>query len=170
MKATIKDLTFNRDGKQIVSFELEKGEDFTQQYDKYSDKVLSLEVKQFRPKRSLNANNYAWKLITELANVLRASKEEIYILMLKRYGQNEKIDLRADMEPSRYFEYYEPIETRGNYITYFVCVGSSKYNSYEMAVFIDGIVSECKLQDIPTETPDEIERIKSLWESIETKK
>lgn len=165
MKARIKELTFNREGNQIVSFELDKGEDFTQLYDKLNDKILTLEVKQYREKRSLNANNYAWKLITDIANELRASKDEIYLLMLKRYGQSSKIDLRADIEPSRYFDYYQRIETKGEYITYFVCVGSSKYNSYEMAVFIDGIISECKLLGIPTETPDEIERIKSLWQN-----
>lgn len=54
---------------------------------------LSVEIKQYREKRSLNANNYAWKLITEIANVLRASKEDIYLLMLKRYGQSEIISV-----------------------------------------------------------------------------
>ena len=164
MKARIKELTFNREGNQIVSFELDKGEDFTQLYDKLNDKILTLEVKQFRPKRSLNANNYAWKLITDIANELRTSKDEVYLLMLKRYGQSAKIDLRKDIDASLYFDYYQTLETKGDYSTYLVCIGSSKYNTYEMSVFIDGIVYEAKQLNIPTETPDEIARMTSLWE------
>jgi hypothetical protein len=164
MKARIKELTFNREGNQIVSFELDKGEDFTQLYDKLNDKILTLEVKQYREKRSLNANNYAWKLITDIANELRTSKDEVYLLMLKRYGQSAKIDLRKDIDASLFFEHHQAIETKGEYTTYFVCIGSSRYNTYEMSVFIDGIVYEAKQLNIPTETPDEIARMTSLWE------
>ena len=41
------------------------------------DKTKQYEVKEYKEKRSLNANNYAWKLITEIANVMKISKEEI---------------------------------------------------------------------------------------------
>ena len=164
MKAAIKDLTFNREGKQIVSFELDKSEDFRPLYDKYNGKILALDIKEYKQKRSLNANNYAWKLITDIANELRTSKDEVYLLMLKRYGQSAKIDLRNDIDASLHFDYYQVLETKGDFTTYFVCVGSSRYNTYEMTVFIDGIVSEAKILGIPTETPDEIARMTSLWE------
>lgn len=52
------------------------------------NKEKIFEVKEYKEKRSLNANNYAWKLMTEIANVLRMSKEEVYIEMLKAYGQS----------------------------------------------------------------------------------
>lgn len=52
-------------------------------------KMLDVEIKQHREKRSLDANAYAWVLITKIADVLRASKETTYIEMLKRYGQRE---------------------------------------------------------------------------------
>jgi hypothetical protein len=32
-----------------------------------------------------------------------------------------------------------------------------------MSIFVDGIVSECKELGIPTDTPDEIARIKAAW-------
>ena len=51
-----------------------------------------------------------------------------------------------------------------NVILYY---GSSTYDSAQMSVLIDRIVEECKLQNIPTATPDEIENMKSLWESAE---
>ena len=42
-------------------------------------------------------------------------------------------------------------------------VGSSEMNSRQMAHFLDGVVSEAKELDIPTDTPAEIERMKMLW-------
>jgi hypothetical protein len=38
-------------------------------------------------------------------------------------------------------------------------------NSKEMSELIDGTVSEAKELGIDTRTPDEIERMKALWES-----
>ena len=43
-------------------------------------------------------------------------------------------------------------------------VGSSKYNTKEMASFIDGIITECKELDIDTDTPEQIARFKERWE------
>lgn len=129
--------------------------------------LLTIEIKPYRKKRSLNANAYAWKLITEIANVLRASKEEIYLQMLRRYGQSEIISLPPTVPIGDYVKYYEKL---GYYTIngeinqmYRVYKGSSEFNSYEMAILIDGIVSEAKELGIQTETPEEIARIKSLW-------
>ena len=44
---------------------------------------LSIEIKKYRKKRSLNSNNYAWELITQIADKISASKEEVYFEMLK---------------------------------------------------------------------------------------
>ena len=41
--------------------------------------------------------------------------------------------------------------------------GSSQYDSKRMARLIDGLIEECKLQEIETMPPDEIERIKQQW-------
>ena len=40
------------------------------------DKEKIYEIKEYKQKRSLNQNSYAWKLITELGNVLRKSKKK----------------------------------------------------------------------------------------------
>jgi hypothetical protein len=39
------------------------------------------------------------------------------------------------------------------------------YDTKEMSVLIDGIVSEAKELGIETLTPDELERIKSAWQN-----
>ncbi len=163
MRATIKDLTLSRGGGQILTLSLDKGEDFSSQFDELIDKELDVTIKRYYDKRSLKANRYCWALINELATVLRTSSYEVYWEMLIRYGQSDIIELLDGIDVSRYFKHYKELERSGNKITYIVAVGSSEYNSSEMSRFIDGIVSECKEVNIATETPDEIAKMVSLW-------
>ena len=44
-----------------------------------------------------------------------------------------------------------------------VFYGSSTFNTKEMSVFIDGIVSECKELGIETLPEEELERMKAQW-------
>ena len=123
------------------------------------DTVYDLKIDKHRNKRSLDANNYAWHLISEIANVLRESKEKIYFDMLKDYGQREYICLPANVEPSRISKYYEPQATfykSGKaYKTYMFYIGTSQYDSKEMSIFIDGLVQECR--NIGIETLEDLE-------------
>ena len=125
------------------------------------------EIKEHRPKRSLTANAYAWALITEIANVLRMSKEDVYLRMLKDYGQSVTVTMRSDVDPSRYFKYYEPFRdgiAKGRKFTaYKVYVGSSEYDSREMAILIDGIVQEATNLGIPTITENEVKKLLQGW-------
>ena len=127
----------------------------------------TFEVKLYRKKRSNNANGYAWHLLNEMSNVLRASKENIYVQMLKRYGQSEMVSVLSDIDVSGYFKYYEPIANttlQGKEFTHYrVYKGSSEYDTREMSIFIDGIVSEAKELNIETMPEGEIERLKELW-------
>lgn len=131
------------------------------------DRDKEFEVKEHKKKRSLNANAYAWKLITEIANVTRLSKEEVYLDMLKHYGQSEIVSVLSNIDVSGYFKYYEAIGTaklQGKDFTHYkIYKGSSEYNTYEMSVLIDGIVHEAEQLDIQTLTPAELLRLKELW-------
>lgn len=155
-------------GKPKLELSVNEVNDFKQLVDELKDKEkLSLEIKQYREKRSLNANNYAWKLITEIANVLRASKDEIYLLMLKRYGQSEIISVLSHIPIENYVKYFEEAgESTLNgklFKHYRVFKGSSEFDSREMAIFIDGIVSEAKELFIQTMTPNQIAEMKAMW-------
>jgi hypothetical protein len=156
-----------RTNKPTVTFEVNELNDFKLMMDELNDKTLSIEVKQYKPKRSLNANNYAWKIITEIANIVRASKDEIYLKMLKRYGQSDLISVLSHIPVEHYFKYYEEAgesELNGKMFTHYrVYKGSSEFDSREMSIFIDGVVSEAKELGIQTETPDELAKMKSLW-------
>ena len=155
-------------GKPKLELSVNEVNDFKQLVDEMKDKErLSIEVKQYREKRSLNANNYAWKLITEIANILRASKEEIYLCMLRRYGQSELISVLSHIPIEHYVRYFEEAgESTLNgklFKHYRVFKGSSEFDSREMAIFIDGIISEAKNLNIQTETPNQIAEMKARW-------
>ena len=126
-------------------------------------------IEEYKEKRSLNANSYAWALITQIGNVLRKSKEEIYLEMLKSYGQSEIVSIISSIDPKGYFKYYEQIGTSmlkdKEFSHYKIYKGTSEYNTQEMSIFIDGVVQEAQQLDIETKTPNEIERLKKLWEN-----
>ena len=131
------------------------------------DRDKLFEIKEHKEKRSLNANAYAWSLIGKIADALRLSKEETYLNMLKRYGQSEMVSVLSSIDVTGYFKYFEPIATtmlQGKEFTHYkIFKGSSEYDSREMAVLIDGIVSEAKELDIETLPDAEVQRIKEMW-------
>lgn len=129
------------------------------------DKIF--EIKEHKEKRSLNANAYAWSLIGKIADAMRTSKDETYLIMLKRYGQSEMVSVLSSIDVTGYFKYFEAVANttlQGKEFTHYkVFKGSSEYDSKEMAVLIDGIISEAKNLDIETLPPAEVERIKEMW-------
>lgn len=132
------------------------------------DREKLFEIKPYRQKRSLNANSYAWVLINEIANRLRTSKDEVYLEMLKRYGQSKVISVLSEIDISRFVKYYEEIgkgHVEGKEFTHYRCyIGSSEYDSREMAILIDGIVDEAKELGIDTLPTTAVERMKALWQ------
>lgn len=134
---------------------------------------LDLVAKKHRKKRSLDANSYAWVLITKIANHpdVNSSKEEVYEEMLQKYGylyQDEDgylpMTVSAKVDMSKVEGHWKFIKTNGKFSSYLMIKGSSKYDSKEMATFIDRIVEEAKELGIETATPEEIERMKQTWQ------
>lgn len=136
-------------------------------------KQLAIDIKQYRLKRSTEANNYALELIGKIADVLRANKNDIYIDMLKKYGQRETESFliinnpkAIEMIQKQFDNHCTCIGKREqNGTEYLECVilkGSSQYDTREMSILIDGIVYEAQNLNIETITPDELARMKSL--------
>lgn len=98
---------------------------------------------------------------------MRLSKEEVYLNMLKHYGQSEIVSVLSRINVSGYFKYYEKIGTatlQGKEFTHYkVYKGSSEYDTREMSILIDGIVQEAKNMDIETLSDAEILHLKQLW-------
>jgi hypothetical protein len=154
--------------KPTISFEINERNDFERMVDDLKDKEkLSIEVKPYREKRSLNANAYAWVLIGKIADATRAGKDEVYLKCLKRYGQSDLISILSTVPVEHYLKYYEEAgrsTLNGKEFTHYrVYKGSSEFDTLEMTIFIDGVVSEAKDLGISTETPEELARMKSMW-------
>ena len=132
-----------------------------------TENKLNVEIKKYRKKRSLNSNNYAWKLITQIANIIKSSKDEVYLLMLKRYGQSQMISVLEEIDVSKFLKYYEEagesILNGKKFKHYKVYTGSSEMDTKEMSILIDGIVSEAKELGIETLTPKELSILKDEW-------
>lgn len=126
------------------------------------DKVF--EVREAKQKRSLTQNAYCWALINEIGNVTRQDKEDVYLQMLKSYGQSEIISVLANIDVSGYFKYYEEIGTGKvngkDFKHYRVFKGSSEMDSREMAILLDGVVFEAEQLGIPTLTETERKRLR----------
>lgn len=141
---------------------LKQGFDELREQDK-----LAIKIEKWRQKRSLNANAYFWSIVGKIADKIGSSKDEVYFEMLKRYGQSELISVVSSVPISNYIQYYEEAgksELNGKEFTHYrVYKGSSQFNTEEMATLINGAVSEAQELGLPTEPPEEIERIKNLW-------
>lgn len=161
-------------GKPTISFEVNEQSEFKAMVDdmKGLDK-LSIEVKPFRPKRSLDANAYCWVLLDKLAERLSLPKETVYRQYIQNIGGNSEIVCVKNEAVKRLCEGWrrngigwqtETFESKldgcTNVILYY---GSSVYNSSQMARLLDFIIEDCKAQGIPTETPEQVARLKSMW-------
>ncbi len=136
------------------------------------DKLYDISIKEHKNKRSLNANSYCWVLCTKIAdNQTLANnpltKEDVYLQMLKSYGQSLMIPVTKDTKPDGYFKYHEyngRSELNGKIADwYIVYKGSSEYNTYEMSVLLNGIVHECQNLGIETKPKEELDSLLESW-------
>ena len=135
-------------------------------------KKLQAEIKQYRKKRSLDANSYCWVLCQKLAEKLNSTKEDIYKEAIRKAGQFDFIavtDSAADQFLKAWQSkglgwYAEALESKiEGCKKIMVYYGSSVYDSKEMAHLIEYIISECKELGIETMTPTEISRMMNEW-------
>ena len=135
-------------------------------------KELSVEIKPYRARRSLDANSYCWVLCQKLAEKLNSTKEDIYKEAIRKAGQFDFIAV-TESAAEQFLKawqskglgwYAEALESKiEGCKKIMVYYGSSVYDSKEMAHLLNYIVDECKEQGIDTATPEEINRMKSEW-------
>lgn len=163
-------------GKPTVSIAVNDVYDFKLMVDEMGAlEKLSIEIKPFRKPRSLDANAYAWVLMGRLAEKLTEPKEDLYRQYIKDIGGNFETVCVLTEAVERLCRSWEArgigwvTETFESHVSRCTNVhlyyGSSVYDTAQMSRLIDLIVQDCKEQGIQTETPEEIERMKSLWGS-----
>ena len=140
----------------------------------WKDKPLQVEIKPVRKSRSLNANSYMWILCDKIAAALLTTKEKVYRKAVAEVGVFDDVAVHGKALPtflshwdSRGIGWFtevfsSPLKGCNRVRCYY---GSSTYDSKQMSRLIDYIVDEAKGLDIETETPDNIERMKQMWEA-----
>lgn len=154
-------------GKWLLTFETVELPDI---FDKTRDKDLNLEIKQHRNHRSKDANALLWECIGRLAVALRADKWEIYLLMLKRYGQYTYIVVPPNAVEMvarqwRECEAIGDININGRDGVQMLCYyGSSTYDTKQFSVLLDGVISEMKEIGLTAPTSEDMRRSIEEWE------
>lgn len=131
------------------------------------DEQKVYELKEYKQKRSLNANNLLWLLVNKLAIAIKSTADEVYVSMLKRYGECQLISVKSEINVNGFFKYYEEAgksDLKGqSYTHYKIYLGSSEMNTKQMSHLIDGVIDECKALDIETMPEEYIKRLKEEW-------
>lgn len=133
------------------------------------DKPLSVEIKPFRKRRSLDANAFFWTICEKIAVALKSTKDEIYLDLLSRYGVFTHIVVKPVAvervkKEWRTVRDLGEVTVNGNTGVQLQCFfGSSTYDTKEMSRLIDGAVSEAQELGIETATPAEIALLKEGW-------
>ena len=145
----------------------------------YPDKDYDIDIKVKRKKRSLNANAYMWTLINQMAKVKGLDEETIYRQEVSHGTAYYRLDLAGEAVTTfartweekgiGWFIKFEGnavdqygLEIPGRY-TYRAYYGSSVYDNKEMSDLIDRVVQDASALGIETMTPDEINKLKSMW-------
>lgn len=171
MRGRIKNLMLTLDGKQELTLEVDEARAL---YDELKGKDLDIELKPHREKRSLDANAYAWVLVGKLADKTRQAPDDIYREAVRDVGGNYVVlPIRADaMEAWKRIwnagKIGRMVEDLGEsklpgYVNTRNFYGSSEFDTAQMSRLIDLLIEEAKSLGIETKTPDEVERLKSLW-------
>lgn len=134
-------------------------------------KDLRVKVELWKDKRSLNANAFAWVLMQKIAEKINSDKWSVYLDMLQRYSRSfthiivKPQAVKAVMDMCRTAidlgEILVDGEKGHQLQVYF---GSSQFDTAEMSVFLNGIVSECKELGIDTLPPGDVERMVENWD------
>ena len=120
------------------------------------DEQKVYELKEYKQKRSLNANNLLWLLVNKLAIAIKSTSEEVYIAMLKRYGECQLVSVKSEIN-------VKSILKGQSYTHYKIYLGSSEMNTKQMSRLIDGVIDECRALEIETMPEEYVKRLKEEW-------
>ena len=173
-KGRLKDHIIKLGGKVVLMLDTDLSAEYLEEI---KDKELKVQMSVWRQDRSLNANNYCWKLLDEIAQRMHSTKEEVYQEIISKVGVFEILPIRNEAVDN----FVEKWKSRGlgwvcnimrdskipNYTNVIAYYGSSVYNTKEMSRLIDEVVQEAQGLGIQTKTPQELAELKNLWGQYE---
>lgn len=145
------------------------------------EKRLTLTIKQFRQKRSLNANSYYWALLGKICEATGVDSNYQHTLNLRECGYLEQdddgnvisvdvADTEAGESKADHAEHYHLFPTSCTYIRdgirvrqYYLLRGSSSFNTKEMARLIEIVIDQAKELGIETATPEQVNEYLQRW-------
>lgn len=160
------------DGKLTLTMSINEKEDAIGQIREFSpDKLMDIEIKPHRKKRSLDANAMLWACIGDISKAVGASREEIYLKALRDYGQYEVMSCKKDaleMFRRQYkdcerigFEYTNNGDTWVDVICYF---GSHTYDTKQFSQLLEGVIWDMRELGLQPPPPKSVQKGLELWE------
>ncbi len=132
-------------------------------------KELAVQVKEYRKRRSLDANALLWVMCDQIAQKIDSTKEEIYKQFIKDYGVFEILPLKAEAvdgfkakwEKNGLGWFCEDMEgcKLDGYKRVMVYFGSSAYDTKEMSRVLNKVIEEAQGLGIPTMTQAEVDSL-----------
>ena len=160
-------------GKPVVLLRVEENLDGI---DDLTGKRLRIDLKEFKEKRSRDANAYFHVLVDKIAQKQGISNSFVKNHLLAEYGQRYYVDGRVliyclpdILDVSEDATNHFAITDRTLYMNgqlyreYELVRGSHTYNTKEMSRLIDGTVQEAKDLGIETMTPDDLKKMYAAW-------
>lgn len=138
-------------------------------------KKYTVTIKEFRKKRSLDANAYAWVLMNKLADKLNMGVRDLYRHYIPDIPENSQVvcvpseavdKLRTGWEHNGIGWCCDTLKSKlpgcTNVVLYY---GSSTFDQKQMGVLLDLIIEDCKQVGVEYLTPEELERLKGEWDA-----
>ncbi len=171
--------SFNKDwktGKAIVTLLLDMAD--MEHIEKLSKlKKLTITIKKFFKKRSLDANSYCWVLCDNIAKELCkdgqvVTKETVYKDAITQMGTFEPMltqektfdNFKRIWEKQGLGFVVQEVSRKDKCIKAYCYYGSSTYNSKEMSLLIQALVELAKSLEIETKPKAEIESLLKEWD------
>ena len=144
--------------------------------EKLKGKDLTISLSRYRKKRSLDANAFLWKLLGDMAAVLGMTPWDMYLDVLKKYGQYTHIKIIETAYPSlqkvwRETQIVEEMIEKNpetgeqcKYLRVLCFFGSSTYDSKEFSVLLNGVIAD--MAEMGLERPTD-EHLKAIIEEVE---
>ena len=133
------------------------------------DKVKTVEVKQFREKRSLDANAALWKMLSMMAEKLGTDKDTLYLDYLQKYGVFTHVIVKPNAVDRIKSEWRTVVELgevtiNGKTGIQLQCYfGSSQLDSKEFSVLLQGVIDEAKELGIEFISKEDFNRMMNEW-------
>lgn len=142
------------------------------------DRVYTAEVKEYRERRSKDANSYLWVLCEELAKAVNLTAVNVYRAAVRDVGVYKDFHNLTQGEAKTLIHAWWrqgiglsaeqlDFEPDGEHVVMRAYYGSSVYNTKQMSRLIDHVVQDCRAVGVETLTPLELDRLKGDWKPHE---